>query len=177
MYTVHWVNEMDLTALVKRVRTAHGETQQQFATRLGISIRALANYEKDRNPTGRALTRLTEEAHRAGLREEAEQFNKVLLKEIGVGMATGHFALTDDEQVIGIALVALLRNQALPDVRKHCGRALGEIWAGCRALEKAATDGMLVVKPDQPTSMEDVQAAIQRHVDVVGTQVKGQGRK
>jgi transcriptional regulator with XRE-family HTH domain len=36
---------MTTAAALKRIRRKYGESQQAFATRLGISIRALANYE------------------------------------------------------------------------------------------------------------------------------------
>lgn len=49
---------MQINAAVKKLREVAGETQQAFATRLGISIRGLANYESNRVPPLVVLARL-----------------------------------------------------------------------------------------------------------------------
>lgn len=57
---------MDLNEAVKKLREKTGDSQQAFATRLRLSIRAIVNYEKDREPSPRALAamaRLAAEYH------------------------------------------------------------------------------------------------------------------
>jgi len=49
---------IDLNAAVRAVREVH-ESQQAFATRLGISISGIANYEKNRTPPLSALLALS----------------------------------------------------------------------------------------------------------------------
>jgi transcriptional regulator with XRE-family HTH domain len=68
---------------VRELRKHVGESQQVFATRLGLSIRALANYEKDRAPTGRALAALAQAAAEAGRHDLSYEFMRVLAKELG----------------------------------------------------------------------------------------------
>lgn len=48
---------MDVSTAVKRLRESVGLSQQAFATEMGLSIRAVANYEKDRMPEREVLVR------------------------------------------------------------------------------------------------------------------------
>jgi transcriptional regulator with XRE-family HTH domain len=73
---------MDVRRAVCDLRIATGLTQQAFANRLGMSIRAVANYEKDRKPNARALyqfSRLASEIDRSDL---AEVFSAALAAEM-----------------------------------------------------------------------------------------------
>lgn len=53
-------------------------SQQEFATQLGISIRGLVNYEKDRRPSTVALARLERLAGVSGHADMAEVFRREL---------------------------------------------------------------------------------------------------
>lgn len=44
--------------IVRQLRGLSGRSQQSFANRLGISIRAVVNYEKDRRPSAVAMARM-----------------------------------------------------------------------------------------------------------------------
>ena len=57
---------MELTEAVKELRLRLKESQQAFATRLGISIRGLVNYEKDRDPPLILLLKLAAIARESG---------------------------------------------------------------------------------------------------------------
>lgn len=72
-----------LTQAVTELRRRLGDSQQAFATRLGLSIRAIGNYEKDRNPTGRALAQLERAATDAGHSDLAARFRDALADELG----------------------------------------------------------------------------------------------
>src|ERR1700693_2354223 len=62
-----WSNQiMDLTQAVRELRTLTVETKQSFAQRLGLSLRAINNYEKDRAPNSPALFRLAKLARQGG---------------------------------------------------------------------------------------------------------------
>lgn len=50
--------KMDLNEAVKKLREKTGDSQQAFATRLKLSIRAIVNYEKGRTPSPKALAAL-----------------------------------------------------------------------------------------------------------------------
>lgn len=54
-----------MSGAVKALREHFGESQQAFSNRLGISLRAIANYEKDQIPSTLALDRLSEFAREA----------------------------------------------------------------------------------------------------------------
>jgi transcriptional regulator with XRE-family HTH domain len=60
---------------VKKLRSALGLTQPVFAKRVGLSVRAVANYEKDREPNGEVLQRLASLAARHNLNDLAKIFS------------------------------------------------------------------------------------------------------
>lgn len=59
---------------VRELRKVYGESQQAFATRLGLSMRAVANYENKRNPDTRSLIRLTNAAREVGREDLIREF-------------------------------------------------------------------------------------------------------
>lgn len=74
----------ELSGAVSELRRRLGDTQPAFASRLGSSIRSVANYESDRPPKGRALVKLAEVAHRQGHTDLAGTFVAALSRELGV---------------------------------------------------------------------------------------------
>ena len=90
---------MRLDKAVKALRKHTRESQQAFATRLGISIRALAFYEAGRAPTGKALAALARVAQSVGKHELAYLFMDALMEELDIRqMKLGLFSadLTSD---------------------------------------------------------------------------------
>lgn len=79
--------EANLKTSVKDLRRALGLSQQAFATQLGLSIRAVVNYEKDRAPTARALAQLEQLASDSEHPELARIFRDALGNELGFGMS------------------------------------------------------------------------------------------
>ena len=79
--------EPNLNVAVKQLRSALGLSQQAFATQLGLSIRAVVNYEKNRVPTARALAQLEQLASDNDYPELARIFRDALGNELGFGMA------------------------------------------------------------------------------------------
>ena len=73
---------MELTKAVKALRWRLDESQQAFATRLGISIRGLVNYEKDRDPPLALLLKLAAVARDAGDEELANVFQWAFYESI-----------------------------------------------------------------------------------------------
>jgi transcriptional regulator with XRE-family HTH domain len=73
---------------VKTLRQRLGESQQAFANRLGLSIRAIANYEKDRRPTGMVLASLARAAAALPTGDERDDlintFMSALVEELGL---------------------------------------------------------------------------------------------
>jgi transcriptional regulator with XRE-family HTH domain len=68
---------------VRELRERLGLSQQEFAGRLKISIRAVAYYEKDRRPTGRSLVQLIRLAKVAKQHGAAAIFAGALREELG----------------------------------------------------------------------------------------------
>lgn len=66
------------------LRKLIGETQQQFANRLGTAITTIARYETTRPPRGRVLVRLEQIARSKGHKKCARAFRSALEKEFGV---------------------------------------------------------------------------------------------
>jgi transcriptional regulator with XRE-family HTH domain len=73
---------MELNAAVRELREKTGDSQQSFATRLKLSIRAVVNYEKDRTPSPKALAAMAHLARRHGEYDLANQFWSALPEEL-----------------------------------------------------------------------------------------------
>jgi transcriptional regulator with XRE-family HTH domain len=145
MHSVHsGVNRLvgrgiEMRQLVKAVRNLRarlGDSQQAFANRLGVSIRAVANYEKDREATGKALLELKNLADANGLVEEARAFEDALSRELGHGV----IEVPPDKKEDFDALMAILfgggkqNREALAEWNKlsepikAANRGLSESW-------------------------------------------------
>src|SRR5689334_5702709 len=72
----------DLVMAVRELRAALGDTLQAFATRLGMSISAIANYEGGRDPSGKALYKLERLAMAQGRHDLALVFARALAHEM-----------------------------------------------------------------------------------------------
>jgi transcriptional regulator with XRE-family HTH domain len=66
---------------VRALRASLGESQQVFETRIGISIRALANYEKDRLPNGKALFKMMDLAAESNREDWLVLFRRAALAQ------------------------------------------------------------------------------------------------
>src|ERR1700712_3119239 len=66
------------------LRTALGETQQQFAAHLNTAITTIARYETNRPPSGAILISLAKMASENGLGKEAATFQEAFARENGI---------------------------------------------------------------------------------------------
>lgn len=73
---------------VKALRTELGESQQAFATRLGLSIRAIVNYESNRVPSLKVLAQLVRVAWEHGKPDLAKPLYDHIRAEIGSEIQT-----------------------------------------------------------------------------------------
>lgn len=97
----------DLIAAVTQLRSTLGDSQQAFANRLGLSFRAIANYEKGRRPTGRVLYQLANLAHESGRKDLAQVFAGVFSQEVKADVQP-----TNAEERLWIqALLSILRRR------------------------------------------------------------------
>jgi transcriptional regulator with XRE-family HTH domain len=74
---------MTVKEAVRALREQRRETQQVFATRLGMSISTLQNYEQDRMPETKQLFVLEREAVNANRLDLATVFRAALVEKLG----------------------------------------------------------------------------------------------
>jgi transcriptional regulator with XRE-family HTH domain len=75
---------MDLATAIKGLRAQYGDSQQAFAARMGLSIRAIANYEKDRVPTLSVLAKLAIQARLAKRPDLQDVFEESVANQFGL---------------------------------------------------------------------------------------------
>jgi transcriptional regulator with XRE-family HTH domain len=119
---------LELSARIKELRKIAGESQQAFATRLGISIRALANYEKSKVPGAKALIQLANAALALKEMEMAEAFFGELAIQTGGD--------TDVALALSIATRVLSICGSVDDLQRYGG--LDRVQEAL--VEKIATD-------------------------------------
>lgn len=73
-----------LIQAIKDMREKLGESQVVFAERLGLSKRAVVNYEKDQRPTTAVLARLARAANEADMPEHALTFVTEIGLDVGL---------------------------------------------------------------------------------------------
>ena len=136
--------------MVKSLRRELGDTQEQFAKRMGAVVRTIARWESERPPTGDALRRLATVARQAGLSQLANAFDRARLVDIL-------------SEVLPVASVSLL--VGITDDKRHPVRPAGDqgyagspellvLWINSEeqhnfvaAAYKAYTNGF---RPDSP---------------------------
>jgi transcriptional regulator with XRE-family HTH domain len=127
-----------MTAAVKRLRLTIGDTQQQFAQRLHLSISTVVRYETTRAPRGMALAPLWSIAEQNGLRELEVFFKKAALNELEENIAAQRRNLERqieiDTKIAGWELrlaqleLALQDNQVKPkDKVSHALKEISEL--------------------------------------------------
>ena len=74
----------EINEAVRKLRLALGDTQQQFAQRLGLAISSVVRYELTSEPGPAVLVQLANLAAERDLPEVAEPLNRALLNDLGV---------------------------------------------------------------------------------------------
>jgi transcriptional regulator with XRE-family HTH domain len=72
-----------LCEAVRSLRKALGDSQMEFANRLGLHLATIALYETKREPSGHELVKLAELAREKGLAGPAKVFHSALLEGLG----------------------------------------------------------------------------------------------
>jgi transcriptional regulator with XRE-family HTH domain len=98
---------MTLHEAVRKLRAFTEDSQQTFAQRLGLSLRAVANYEKDRSPNSPALYRLAKLARELGRTDLAQVFSAALSEELHDPVEP----MSSEEKAWSDAVRALLRHK------------------------------------------------------------------
>ena len=120
-----------LVSAVKRLRAELKLTQPAFAKRVGLSVRAVAYYEKDREPSGEILQRLGSLAARHGRNDLARVFSGAFARELEDKTTPS----TPEENAWVQALLLVLRNRSVYSVSQQLST---ELVAALAALAEAA---------------------------------------
>jgi transcriptional regulator with XRE-family HTH domain len=151
-----WSNQiMDLTQAVRELRTLTGETQQSFAQRLGLSLRAINNYEKDRAPNSPALFRLAKLARQVGRLDLAQVFSSALSAELQEVVEP----MTKEERIWSSVVLALVRDRHLTDWPRIGGflvKALEKVAGQKDAAEAEELESVLVEARYSLTSAAEI---------------------
>jgi transcriptional regulator with XRE-family HTH domain len=103
------------------LRKLLGETQQQFANRLGTAITTIARYETTRPPRGRVLVRLEQIARSEGHKNCARAFRSALEKEFGVQAPAVRIARKRRVSLLENPLTIYQRSQLQAAFDRHVG--------------------------------------------------------
>jgi transcriptional regulator with XRE-family HTH domain len=140
---------VNTTEAVKALRGHLNESQQAFATRLGLSIRAVANYEKDRTPSGLALERLMRAAHESNREDLTDVFRAAYWQ----GASRTFPGLNEEERAWMELLCDVLQARHIPKVQ--------EIWSGIRKSLFRGADAIIdeAARSQDPDAAEIAEAA------------------
>lgn len=126
----------EVMATVRKLRLALEDSQQSFATRLGLGIATVVRYELSRPPGPNALAKLEQVATAHGFEEYAGVFRRALTEELGsVQPAPFGPALqfkTSEEREMVTALLAALRKARYSKQAKSLRKLLSPIAVECR---------------------------------------------
>jgi transcriptional regulator with XRE-family HTH domain len=126
------INIMDaLVSAVKRLRAELKLTQPEFAKRVGVSVRAVAYYEKDRDPSGEILQRLGSLAARHGRDDLAKVFSDAFRRELQDKTTPS----TPEENAWVQALLLLLRHRSVRPISQQISK---ELVAALESLAESA---------------------------------------
>ena len=145
---------MELTEAVRLLRVEIGETQQTFATKLGISIRGLVNYEKTREPPLPLLLKLAAVAHEAGQKHLADLFESAFFRQISEAIRGHRIAFLRDAGTSD-------RETGLMMMNFGPGR-MEQVSAFMQALREADDSENASVKRDMEQALKALRATVTR---------------
>ena len=142
-----WFNAAmdDFASVVKGMRVALGDSQQAFAVRLGMSIRAIGNYERGQIPDVSVVYRLHRLATENGL-DDAARFLGTSLQAFSMQVKRAVAPNSDDEKLIVRMILPLFRNRNLVP---HWNRIIADSINGLKALAAVSrTEPAMATDPD-----------------------------
>jgi transcriptional regulator with XRE-family HTH domain len=143
-----------LVEAIRSLRDRLGDTQESFAARLGLSKRAVANYEKDRRPTAGALVRLARLASDADMGRETTTFMLELGEDLGLkeikGGVMSHSHSTNPK---GYMLIHLDSREAIEFASAFFQRF--RAWQQCTGPDKQRARRILKKFAVAPTEEEE----------------------
>jgi transcriptional regulator with XRE-family HTH domain len=182
-----------LTEAVRALRLGLGDTQQKFATRLGIAISTAVRYESTRAPSGEILSKLYWLAVNSGLSDVAAMFHRAVFDKWrewasvpGPGLVAANLenrfiqALADNLATRGAAPSRLAEwsfmrcaQKILQDDKyKHLRVPFSELVAPmCEELVEEAKQALSVMLDGAPMREELTQALMVRFVELLPTEL------
>ncbi|MGA7235937.1 MAG: helix-turn-helix transcriptional regulator [Bryobacteraceae bacterium] len=148
---------MTIHEAVKSLRKHLGQTQQQFAWALGLSITSCQNYERNRTPETKQLMAFRRAADLAGRADLAAVFRYSLADSSRLGPVALEMIAVDDEfesMAVGILLSTIRHSPpSAPSARtlvSEIAAILKDKWPAARKgfVKEAAKRGFL----DRPTT-------------------------
>ena len=113
-----------ITAAIREIRKHFGQSQEAFADRLGLSLRALASYESgDRKPTLPGMIQLMKTADAGGRTDLGTVFQKAAEKELGHSIMrvalskTVELAEGEEEDVDAVLSILRFKGKMYADLR------------------------------------------------------------
>jgi len=120
----------EINEAVRKLRLALGDTQQQFAQRLGLAISSVVRYELTSEPGPAVLVQLANLAAENNLPDVAGPLNKALLINLGVFPRNIASELEGKILLAKTTLAQIVDLSALQEKSVHrAGRALQEALA------------------------------------------------
>ena len=109
-----------LSLALVELRSHLGETQQQFASRLGVAITTVARYETTNPPSGKVLERLAFISSENGLDELSTTFQRAALAQ------TEHYVRLQDleELVLCTAVLWIVRKPEFQKLRRRLAKLI-----------------------------------------------------
>jgi transcriptional regulator with XRE-family HTH domain len=144
---------VNTTDAVKALRAHLGQSQQAFATGLGLSIRAIANYEKDRTPSTFALERLRKAAQESRRGDLADVFDAAYWQNLRRRFP----GLTDEESAWTELMCDILDSQSVLKLKP--------VWRDVReSLLTAARKIISEAKRTQEPALLELASSVQGHM-------------
>ena len=129
-----------LATVIKELRSKVGDSQQAFANRLGLSVRAIANYEAGRIPKTEVLWRFIGIASDHGLHQLGQELSRAFSER----MKGNEQPANSEESAFVRGMLALARNRHLLPTWPAIGRqmlvALKNLLAAAKRHEAVRTD-------------------------------------
>jgi transcriptional regulator with XRE-family HTH domain len=160
---------MDATKAVRELRSRLGDSQHAFANRLGLTVRAIAFYEKDRVPSGNVLRLLAKVSEQQGFSDLATVFRGWLADDIG-SWDPGDLTLklepqTPAEKLWVSSILAVLRNERYASLVPKLARLLREPAENSIKVLEAHKSGLKLRKEaiallDQGRAPEEISKAL-----------------
>jgi transcriptional regulator with XRE-family HTH domain len=154
--------QMELATAIRELRTRIGESQQIFATKLGISIRALANYENFQQPPRQVLDAMYSLAKEKGFQDLAQVMHEAAMarmslrellssggRKLSFGTSRNGEKILDwlvlstdgeEERKLIFCLLGLFSEIKTPETQQHTLGALERVTEELREINRKETE-------------------------------------